>query len=236
MLKRVLLVSATQCGVLVTFFLLLFVTGGIRELLQHGIPLHWLIVGGIVWGWMITLFTLIFIQPVMWSLLHIRTILPRFAKNQEKWVCDIVAYHARQSDLKKIPTVGIFRSPEIKIFSLGLSRQQACIAISTGALAQISPTQLEAKIAHEISHIANGDNVTLILMQGMLNAFGLFLSLMAFYAVYLAFWLCHLTKEEKQRYSMLSYTLLRKAFHAVFFIPGGLIVKAFSRYCEMQLP
>ena len=75
-----------------------------------------------------------------------------------------------------MPEVGIYNAPEVNAFATGPSRKRSLVAVSTGLLRQMNRTEIEGVLAHEISHIANGDMVTMTLLQGVVNAFVLYLS------------------------------------------------------------
>ncbi len=88
----------------------------------------------------------------------------------EKWLVDVVARQARQAGIG-MPEVGIFDSPEPNAFATGANRNSALVAVSTGLLDHMSEDEVEAVIGHEISHVANGDMITMALMQGVVNTF-----------------------------------------------------------------
>jgi heat shock protein HtpX len=75
-----------------------------------------------------------------------------------------------------MPEVGIYRSPEVNAFATGPTRKRSLVAVSTGLLEQMDRTEVEGVLAHEVSHIANGDMVTMTLIQGVVNAFVIYLS------------------------------------------------------------
>ena len=93
----------------------------------------------------------------------------------ENWLHSTVK---RQADLAGIgmPEVAIYDSPDINAFATGMSRNNALVAVSTGLLANMSKDEAEAVLGHEVSHVANGDMVTLALIQGVVNTFVIFLS------------------------------------------------------------
>lgn len=88
----------------------------------------------------------------------------------EQWLMDIVARQAQQAGIG-MPEVGIFESPEPNAFATGASRDNALVAVSTGLLHAMSADEVEAVVGHEISHVANGDMITMALMQGVVNTF-----------------------------------------------------------------
>ena len=75
-----------------------------------------------------------------------------------------------------MPEVGIFNSPEPNAFATGMSRNNALVAVSSGLLANMSSDEVEAVLGHEVTHVANGDMVTMGLLQGVVNTFVIFLS------------------------------------------------------------
>ena len=97
------------------------------------------------------------------------------AGETEAWLLRTVERQARQAGIG-MPEVAIFPSPQPNAFATGAKRDSALVAVSEGLLQQMSRDEVEAVLAHEISHIANGDMVTLTLIQGVLNTFVIFLS------------------------------------------------------------
>lgn len=93
----------------------------------------------------------------------------------ESWLVDTVRRQAQQAGIG-MPEVAIYDSPEMNAFATGANRNEALVAVSTGLLQQMSPKEVEAVLAHEVSHIANGDMVTLTLIQGVVNTFVMFLA------------------------------------------------------------
>ena len=94
---------------------------------------------------------------------------------REVWLVNTVQRHAQQAGIG-MPEVGIFDSPDMNAFATGARRNAALVAVSTGLLNRMSQAEAEAVIGHEISHVANGDMVTLTLIQGVVNTFVIFLS------------------------------------------------------------
>ena len=85
--------------------------------------------------------------------------------------------------LSGMPEVGIYESPELNAFATGPTRSRALVAVSTGLLGSMSRGELEGVLAHELSHVANGDMVTMTLVQGVVNAFVMFLARVIAFAV-----------------------------------------------------
>ena len=93
----------------------------------------------------------------------------------EQWLVDTVRRQAEQAGIG-MPEVGIFHAPEPNAFATGANRNNALVAVSSGLLERMTSDEVEAVLGHEISHVANGDMVTLTLIQGVVNTFVIFLS------------------------------------------------------------
>ena len=94
---------------------------------------------------------------------------------QERWLLQTVERQAQRAGIG-MPEVGIFPSDVVNAFATGMRRNNALVAVSSGLLRQMTPDEAEAVLAHEVAHVANGDMVTMGLLQGVLNTFVIFLS------------------------------------------------------------
>ena len=103
------------------------------------------------------------------------TMLDQPRNEGERWLLDVVTRQSAAAGIK-LPEVGIYDAPEINAFATGPSRNNSLVAVSTGLLRGMSRDEAEAVIGHEITHVANGDMVTMTLVQGVLNTFVIFLS------------------------------------------------------------
>jgi heat shock protein HtpX len=97
------------------------------------------------------------------------------SNSTEFWLLETVRKYSTAAGIK-MPEVGIFDTPEVNAFATGMSRNNSLVAVSSGLLQQMSKSEAEAVIGHEIAHVANGDMVTLALIQGVVNTFVMFLS------------------------------------------------------------
>jgi heat shock protein HtpX len=97
------------------------------------------------------------------------------ANSTETWLVNTVQRQAQQAGIG-MPEVAIFDSPQPNAFATGANRNNALVAVSTGLMQQMSQDEVEAVLAHEVSHVANGDMVTMALIQGVVNTFVIFLS------------------------------------------------------------
>lgn len=128
-----------------------------------------------------------------------------------------------------MPEVGIFHSNQLNAFATGPSRSRSLVAVSTGLLKNMEWNELEGVIGHELAHIANGDMVTMTLLQGVVNAFVLFLARIAAYLV-----LRGSDREERSGSSYFSYYLASMFFEMIFMLVGSLLVCWFSRKREFR--
>jgi heat shock protein HtpX len=93
----------------------------------------------------------------------------------ERWLVDVVKRQAGEAGIG-MPEVGIFDQPVMNAFATGMNRNNSLVAVSTGLLQNMSRDEVEAVLGHEVSHVANGDMVTMGLLQGVLNTFVIFFS------------------------------------------------------------
>ena len=93
----------------------------------------------------------------------------------EQWLVETVRRQAQQANIG-MPDVAVYDAPDVNAFATGMSRNSALVAVSSGLLANMTRAQAEAVLAHEVTHVANGDMVTLALIQGVVNTFVIFLS------------------------------------------------------------
>ena len=102
-------------------------------------------------------------------------VIDRPRNETESWLIDTVRRQARQAGIG-MPEVAVYDSPDINAFATGMKRNDALVAVSTGLLQNMNADEAEAVLGHEVSHVANGDMITLALIQGVLNTFVIFLA------------------------------------------------------------
>ena len=110
------------------------------------------------------------------------TVIEQPRNSAEQWLVDTVRHHARQAGIG-MPEVAIYDAPDVNAFATGMSRDHALVAVSTGLLHAMDKDEAEAVLGHEVTHVANGDMVTLALIQGVLNTFVIVLSRIVGYFV-----------------------------------------------------
>ncbi len=146
------------------------------------------------------------------------------------WYVQMTYRLARKAKLPKMPEVGVFPSEQVNAFATGPSKKRSLVAASTGLLETMTPAEVEGVIGHEIAHIANGDMVTMTLLQGVINAFVMFLARIA------AFFVMSLLRgnsDRRQGHGWGSFILIQ-VFQILFGFLGMIITSWFSRYREFR--
>ena len=175
-MMRILLFLATNAAILVLISIVFQVFGFEGILAENGVDLNLqaLLVMSAVIG-----FGGSFISLAMSKFLAKRSmgvkLIEQPANSTEQWLVSTVKRQAEQAGIG-MPEVGIFNSPEPNAFATGMSRNNALVAVSAGLLQNMDANEVEAVLGHEITHVSNGDMVTMGLIQGVINTFVIFLS------------------------------------------------------------
>lgn len=182
-MKRIFLLVATNVAILLVLSVTLRLLGVDRILNEQGtgLDLNALLIFSAVLGFAGSLFSLAISKWIAKRSMGVRVIeQPRNAS--EAWLVETVRRQAQAAGIG-MPEVGVFDSPDMNAFATGPRRNNALVAVSTGLLNGMSQREAEAVLAHEVSHVANGDMVTLTLIQGVVNTFVIFLSRVIGYTV-----------------------------------------------------
>jgi heat shock protein HtpX len=173
-MKRIFLFVLTNLAVLALLSVVLFIIESVFgvHLAQGGTGS--LLVFAAVFGFGGSLISLMLSKWTAKRMMGVRVITAP-QSDLERWLVGAVKRLAEQARIG-MPEVGIFDSEEMNAFATGARRNAALVAVSSGLLRSMSRTQVEAVLGHEISHVANGDMVTLALLQGVLNTFVIFLA------------------------------------------------------------
>jgi heat shock protein HtpX len=173
-MKRILLFVVTNLAVLLVLSIVAHLLGIDTYLTQHGSSLGGLLVWAALFGFGGSFISLAMSKSMAKMSMGVRVI-GQSPDPTEQWLLSVVEHHARNVGVG-MPEVGIFNSPEPNAFATGASRNSALVAVSTGLLQRMNRQEIEAVLGHEMTHVANGDMVTLTLLQGIVNTFVLFLS------------------------------------------------------------
>ena len=179
-MKRILLFVMTNLAVMVVLGIVVSLTGANRFMGANGLDLGTLMVFSLIMGFGGAIISLLISKPVAkWSS-GVRVI-NQPANADEAWIVDTVRKFADKAKIG-MPEVGIFEG-EPNAFATGAFKNSALVAVSTGLLQGMTREEVEAVIGHEIAHIANGDMVTMTLIQGVMNTFVVFISRVVGYFV-----------------------------------------------------
>ena len=229
--KRVVLFLLLNFAVVAFISFLLYVFNVQPFLTQHGLNLATLAIFCLLWGFG-GAFISLFLSKVMakW-MMGVQLIDPNTLDPNSREILSTVRRLATKAGLPAMPEVGLYESPEVNAFATGPSRSNALVAISTGLLRRLNPDQVEGVLGHEITHIANGDMVTMTLLQGVINAFVMFFARAIAYVVSKGLFG---SRDDNREVSPLLYYGLVFAFEMIFMLAGCVIVAAFSRRREFR--
>jgi heat shock protein HtpX len=221
-MKRIFLFLLTNLAVVLVLSIVARVTGLDTWLAVHGQSYVGLLVFAAFFGFAGSFISLAMSKFMAKRSMGVRVISPTSPDPTEQWLLSVVGHHARNVGVT-MPEVGIFDSPEPNAFATGARRNAALVAVSSGLLQRMGRQQVEAVLGHEMTHVANGDMVTLTLVQGVVNTFVIFLS-----RVIGGF----LSRSEDGRGGGYFVTVI--VLQLVFGILANMIVMWFSRHREFR--
>lgn len=199
---------------------------GIQPYLSgRGINLQSLAVFCLLWGFGGAFISLAISRMTAKWMMGIHVIDPMTRESSERWLIDRVHALAKGANLPVMPQVGIYVSDEVNAFATGPTKARALVAVSTGLLSRMNSNEAEGVLGHEVAHIANGDMVTMTLVQGVVNAF------VMFFARVIAWSVSQFFDERIRHWVHFGAVLL---FEIAFSILGMLVVTAFSRAREYR--
>ena len=175
-MKRILFFLITNIAILLVLSIFLSLIGFTGILQDNGIDLDYnsLMLFSLVFGMGGSFISLYMSKWMAKKMAGVKVI--QSPPNEfEKWYFNVVEKQSQRLDIK-IPEIGIFESPQPNAFATGSSKNNSLVALSTGLINNMNKNEVEAVIGHEMSHVANGDMVTLTLIQGIINAFVIFFS------------------------------------------------------------
>jgi heat shock protein HtpX len=173
-MKRIVLFLATNLAIVLVLSVTMRLLGVEPYLTANGLNLTSLLIFAAVMGFGGSLISLAISKWMAKKSMGVRVI-ETPSSSTELWLVDTVKRFADDAGIG-MPEVGIFDSPEVNAFATGANKNNALVAVSSGLLRAMSREEAEAVIGHEIAHVANGDMVTLALIQGVVNTFVMFLS------------------------------------------------------------
>jgi heat shock protein HtpX len=228
--KRVFLFVLTNIAIMVMVSIVLFVLGQLGVLGLAGNQGGLLVICA-VWGFGASLVSLLLSRWVAKRAMGIKLIGPDVTNADAQWLLATVSRLAQQANLP-MPEVGIYDSPEVNAFATGPSKKRSLVAVSSGLFRAMNKQEIEGVLAHEMAHVANGDMVTMALIQGVVNAFVLYLSHIVAMIARNA-----LSSREERRPSFLGMLVGQVVFIAAqiaFGFIGSIVTAWFSRQREFR--
>ncbi|MBB3211257.1 heat shock protein HtpX [Herbaspirillum sp. Sphag1AN] len=225
-MKRLFLFLATNIAVLVVMSVILSLLGVDKFMTRSGLNLSMLLVFSLVVGFTGSIFSLLMSKPMAkWS--TGARVIDTPSNGTEAWLVSTVSTLAQRAGIG-MPEVAVYDG-EPNAFATGAFKDSALVAVSTGLLQGMTKEEVEAVLGHEVAHIANGDMVTMTLIQGVVNTFVVFLSRVIGYFVDSA-----LRRNDNDSGPGIGYMVTVIVCQIVFGIGASIIVAWFSRYREFR--
>lgn len=227
MFKRIMLFILTNIAVIALVSIILAIFDVNAYLTPHGLDYKSLLIFSAIFGF-VGAFVSLFISKFVAKYAYGVQIIERASNPKEQILIQTVQSLARKLGLKT-PEIGIYDSAEPNAFATGWNRNNALVAVSSGLLNDMNDNELEGVLGHEMSHVANGDMVTMALIQGVVNTLVIFFARIAAYIV-----ATFISRDENEGISMIAYYVIAIVFQIVFGILASMIVMAFSRWREFH--
>jgi heat shock protein HtpX len=228
--RRIILFVLTNVLVVITLNIILNLLGVRPYLAERGIDYSSLLIFCVIWGFGGAFISLALSRFMAKTFMGVQVIKPESPGGAaERWLVDTVHRLARNAGLTTMPEVGIYESRDPNAFATGPTRDSSLVAVSTGLFEGMEKDEIEGVLGHEITHVANGDMVTMTLLQGVINAF------VMFFARIVAFLVTQGRRGDDDRggsYGM--QFMLTMVLEMAFGILGMIPLMAFSRWREFR--
>lgn len=229
MFKRFFLFILTNILVLVSVSIVLSVLGVNHYLTSAGIDYPALMIFCLVWGFVGSGISLMLSKFMAKRMMGVEIVDDR---GQYGDLVRKVHLLARTAGIEKMPEVGVYQSSEVNAFATGPSKNNSLVAVSSGLLNQMNAEEVEGVLAHEIAHVANGDMVTMALIQGVVNAFVMFFARIAAFALNQA--MAGDRDDDRPVTSGFAYHITVMVCEVLFSFLGMFVVAYFSRVREFR--
>jgi heat shock protein HtpX len=225
MAKRIFLFVVTNIAIVFTLSIILNLLGAGRYISPDGrIDYTQLAVFCFVWGMGGSFLSLQLSRWTAKRAMGVQLVNGQTGTQDLDWLYNTVGQLTRQANLP-MPEVGVYDSPEVNAFATGPSKRRSLVACSTGLLRNMTRDEVQGVLAHEISHVANGDMVTMTLLQGVINAFVMFLSRIVAHVI-------RQTMDSRAADTVAFLVMI--VLQIVLGLLGSLIVAWFSRHREFR--
>jgi len=228
--KRIGLFLAVNALVMITVSFILNLLGVNSYITAYGLDYKSLMIFCLVWGMGGAFISLALSKVMAKWMMGVQIIAPETRDPEMRELVQMVHELSRAANLAKMPEVGIYESPEVNAFATGPTKSNSLVAVSTGLLRRMNTNEVKGVIGHEVAHIANGDMVTMTLIQGIVNAFVMFLAR----AIAFALTMTKGQDSEERQGPPLSFYIVQFVLEIVFMILGSIVVAWFSRYREYR--
>ncbi len=231
-MKRIFLFAAVNILVMITISLLLNVLGVQPYLTARGINYQSLLAFCLVWGMGGAFISLGLSRMMAKWMMGVQVIDPNTRDPELQSLVQRVHHLSKSAGLPRMPEVRVYESPEINAFATGPTKSRALVAVSTGLLHRMRENEVDGVLGHEVAHIANGDMVTMTLIQGIVNAFAMFLARIIAYAISTAG-----SRDDREEGSIaggFAYHITVFVLEMVFMVLGSIVVAWFSRQREFR--
>jgi len=231
--KRIFLFLVTNIAMMITISVVLSLLGVGPYLNRQGLDYTSLAVFCLVWGMGGAFFSLAISRMMAKWMMGVKVIDPQSPGSYGE-IVRTVHQLAQAARLPKMPEVGVYDSPEVNAFATGPTKSRALVAVSTGLLRTMNRDEVEGVLAHEVAHIANGDMVTMTLIQGIVNAFVMFLARIAAFAISSALGSRDNDEQEGGAANPMVFFVTTIVFELILGVLGAMIVAYFSRSREFR--
>ena len=232
MFKRIFLFITVNILVLVTISITLSVLGIGPYLNEQGIDFGALLAFCGVVGFSGAFISLAMSRWMAKMMMGVQVINPTHPGTiAERELLQTVHRLAQKAGITTMPEVGVYDSPEVNAFATGPTKSRALVAVSSGLLHQMDNRAVEGVLAHEIAHVANGDMVTMTLLQGVVNTFVMFFARIAAWGISNA---VARNSDDDRGPSHLIHMISVIVFEILFSLLGAIVVAAFSRWREFR--
>ncbi len=230
MFKRIFLFGLVNVAIIVMVSIILSLLGVEPYLQRNGLNYESLMIFCLVWGMAGSFISLLISKKIAKWTMGVKIIDPN-AGGQYGELVRTVHQMAKAAGLAKMPEVGVYPGQELNAFATGPSKNNSMVAVSEGLLMHMTREEVEGVLGHEVAHIANGDMVTMTLIQGVVNAFVMFFARIAAYAVQQ---FLRSDDEEGEGIGGLAYMFTVIIFEIFFGILGSMVTAWFSRQREFR--
>lgn len=223
--KRIFLFVAVNILIISTISIAMSALGVQPYLDTKGINYKPLMIFCVLWGFGGAFISLALSKVMAKWMMGVKIIDPQTKDHELRSLLAKVHEFARKAEIEKMPEVGIYDAEELNAFATGPTKNRSLVAVSTGLLRNMTEKELEGVLAHEVAHIANGDMVTMTLVQGVVNAFVMFL------ARVIGFFASQFVSEDKRNIVQFGIVMVLEIALGIL---GMVVVSAFSRRREFR--